>query len=90
MKLRRLDDISITPAVLTLLPVRNHTMFALTLCDGSVQFRHRNTFEVIMPDDNTDEVQMLPLSGFAFNQLEPCRSQCTSEGVCNSNHELQV
>jgi hypothetical protein len=47
-------------------------MYALMLSDGTVSFRHRGTMDPVLPDENTNEVQSLPQSGFAFPTIDPC------------------
>jgi mediator of RNA polymerase II transcription subunit 16 len=73
-RLRRLNDISLQPAVLNVVSIRNHTMFAFTMSDGSIQFRYRDTMEVVTPDDKHDKVYTMPQSGFAFSNIDTCKS----------------
>ncbi|KIW06622.1 hypothetical protein, variant [Verruconis gallopava] len=81
-RLKRLDDVVVSPAVLMITPVRNNTMFALTLSDGSVQFRYRNTMDVVLPDESPDEVQSLTQSGFSFHHIDPCLHTAFSPSAC--------
>ena len=57
-------------------------MFAITLSDGSVQFRYRASLDVVLPDENPDEVQSLPQSGLVFPAVEPCLHTALSPGAC--------
>jgi mediator of RNA polymerase II transcription subunit 16 len=49
-------------------------MFAFTMSDGSIQFRYRDTMEVVIADDKHDEVHTMPQSGFAFSHIDTCKS----------------
>ncbi|TID21520.1 mediator of rna polymerase ii transcription subunit 16 [Venturia nashicola] len=81
-RLRRLTDISLHPAVLNVVPIRNHTMFAFTMSDGSIQFRYRDTMEIVTADDEHDEVQTMPQSGFAFANIDTYLHTTFSPNAC--------
>lgn len=48
-------------------------MFAFTMSDGSIQFRYRDTMEIVTADDEHDEVHTMPQSGFAFSNIDTCK-----------------
>ncbi|QDS74407.1 hypothetical protein FKW77_005772 [Venturia effusa] len=81
-RLRRLADISLHSAVLNVALIRNHTMFVFTMSDGSIQFRHRDTMEIVVADENHDEVHTMPQSGFAFSNTDTYLHTTFSPSAC--------
>ncbi|KAF2401203.1 hypothetical protein EJ06DRAFT_581391 [Trichodelitschia bisporula] len=71
-RLKRQPDVVLHSAVLSILPTRSSTMFIISLSDGSIHFRHRDTMEVVEADDNENEVHTMPQSGFVFPNADPC------------------
>lgn len=49
-------------------------MFAFTMSDGSIHFRYRDTMELVTADDKHDEVHTMPQTGFAFSNVDTCKS----------------
>lgn len=73
--------------VLSVNVVRNETMFAFTLSDGSIEFRFRDSLELASADGNHEEVHFLSQSGFAFPAQDP---GMYSFGFRRNLTELQV
>jgi mediator of RNA polymerase II transcription subunit 16 len=59
---------------------RHHTLLAFAMSDGSIQFRHRDSMELVSADDNNDEVHTMPQAGFAFPVQDPGWSLLPSDG----------
>lgn len=55
-------------------------MFAITMSDGSIQFRTRDTMDVVVADDKHDEVRTMPQSGFAFSNIDTCELRPAKHG----------
>jgi mediator of RNA polymerase II transcription subunit 16 len=72
VRLQRLPDVSFDSVILASISLRNNTMFSFSMSDGTIQFRYRDTMDVITPDDNYNEVHTMPQSGFAFPTMDPC------------------
>jgi Mediator complex subunit 16 len=51
--------------------IRSNTLIVFSMSDGSIQFRWRESMELISPDENHDEVRTLSQAGFAFPADEP-------------------
>lgn len=69
-QLERFPDIQLHSTVTSVTPVRNGTLLALRLSDGTIQHRYLDSLEVVPVDDNQHEVQSMPHSGFTFPAIE--------------------
>ncbi|KAI5239334.1 hypothetical protein E4T43_06859 [Aureobasidium subglaciale] len=65
-KLHRLDDAFTQKAVLTLQSNVYHNTFAFAASDGTVEFRSRETMQIISADGDTNKATSLPQNGFSF------------------------
>lgn len=90
-KLDRLPDVQLHCPILTLQPLKNGTQVVLTLADGSVQFRDRESMDVITVDGsilgvddtrNLPEIKSMPQIGFTFPILSHCLQTAFSPDHC--------
>lgn len=90
-KLDRLPDVQLHCPILTLQHLKNGTQIALILADGSVQFRDRESMEVITVDGsilgvddtrNLPEIKSMPQIGFVFPTLSNCVQTAFSPDHC--------
>jgi hypothetical protein len=51
--------------------VRQYTMLAFGMSDGSIQFRFRESLDLASADGSYEEIQSLPQVGFSFPIDEP-------------------
>ncbi|KAI5245922.1 hypothetical protein E4T42_06598 [Aureobasidium subglaciale] len=65
-KLHRLDDTFTQKAILTLQSNVYHNTFAFAASDGTVEFRSRETMQIISADGDTNKATSLSQNGFSF------------------------
>jgi mediator of RNA polymerase II transcription subunit 16 len=68
--------------VLSVSIVRQYTMMAFAMSDGSVQFRFRESLDLASADGSYEEVQSLPQAGFSFPVDEPALYSALSPSAC--------
>ncbi|KAI5206129.1 hypothetical protein E4T39_02649 [Aureobasidium subglaciale] len=65
-KLHRLDDVFTQKTILALQSNVYHNTFAFAASDGTVEFRSRETMQIISADGDTNKATSLPQNGFSF------------------------
>ncbi|KAH0294203.1 hypothetical protein M436DRAFT_81910 [Aureobasidium namibiae CBS 147.97] len=65
-RLYRTEDIFSQKAILALQSNVYHNMFAFAASDGTVEFRSRETMQIIISDGDTNKATSLPQNGFSF------------------------
>jgi Mediator complex subunit 16 len=83
-RLERLIDVSLPSTVLAVSIVRQYTILAFTMSDGSVQFRFRESLDQASADGSYEEVQSLPQMGFSFPIADPPLYAALSPSACCS------
>jgi mediator of RNA polymerase II transcription subunit 16 len=69
-RLYRMDDVFSEKAILTLQSNIYHNTFAFAASDGTVEFRSRETMQIIISDGDTNKATSLPQNGFSFPTSE--------------------
>jgi mediator of RNA polymerase II transcription subunit 16 len=69
-KLYRMQDVFSQKAILALQSNIYHNTFACAASDGTVEFRSRETMQIIEPDGDTNKATSLPQNGFSFPSSE--------------------
>jgi hypothetical protein len=67
-RLDRLSDVLLHSTVTSMILLRNGTLFAFRLSDGTFEYRDFDTLDLVSLD--TDEVRSMPQSGFTFPAVE--------------------
>lgn len=65
-RLSRLDDVVSQKAILALQSNVYHNTFAFAASDGTVEFRSRETMQIIMADGDANKATSLPQNGFSY------------------------
>jgi len=65
-RLEKLPDVQLHAAVTSISPVRNGTILAFRLSDGTIEYRHFDSFNIVSVDGSQQEVQSMPQAGFSF------------------------
>ncbi|THX79645.1 hypothetical protein D6D05_04871 [Aureobasidium pullulans] len=65
-RLHRLEDVFSQKAILALQSNVYHNTFAFAASDGTVEFRSRETMQIILADGDTNKATSLPQNGFSF------------------------
>lgn len=79
--LQRLGDVSSPKIYLAVTDNLYHNTLAFTCSDGTVDFRHRHSMEIITPDADSNKVSSLPQAGFSFMPIE-CTDMTLSPCGC--------
>ncbi|ORY09092.1 mediator complex, subunit Med16 [Clohesyomyces aquaticus] len=83
--LKRQADMILHSVVLTFSSLWYHMILAFCYSDGTIEFRKRATLEIIAPDfnnPNTEMVTSLSQAGFSFSTLEPAVQVSLSPNHC--------
>ena len=70
--MKRLEDSIVDKIVLSIHLINPSISIAVAYNDGSVEFRDRNSLDVIAPDGDWNRVTSLSRAGLAFLAEEPC------------------
>jgi mediator of RNA polymerase II transcription subunit 16 len=82
-KLHRLADVFSQKAILTVQSNVYHNTFAFAASDGTVEFRSRETMQIITADGDTNKATSLPQNGFSF-MASDCIDMSLSPSVTTS------
>lgn len=79
--LHRLDDVLTSKIYIGICDNPYHDIFAFVCSDGTVDFRHRETMDIIGPDADSDKVSSVPQAGFSFLPVD-CTEMALSPSGC--------
>lgn len=65
-RLYRTEDVFLQKAILAVQSNVYHNTFAFAASDGTVEFRSRETMQIIVSDGDTNKATSLPQNGFSF------------------------
>ncbi|KAF2088775.1 hypothetical protein K490DRAFT_63988 [Saccharata proteae CBS 121410] len=82
LSLKRLPDIIQSSVTLSFYNLDYNTIFCLCQSDGRIEFRRRDTMEIMTADYNSDKVSSLIQAGFVFPSSEPALHVALSPSFC--------
>ena len=80
--LTRLIDVVVPKVILSTMITNFETSLVLASSDGSVEFRDRETLEMILPDGNDSHVSSLSQAGFTYLSSDRCADVALSHSGC--------
>ncbi|GAB7338934.1 hypothetical protein MBLNU457_5612t1 [Dothideomycetes sp. NU457] len=80
--LTRLDDVVLPRIVLSTMITNFETTMVITCSDGTIEFRDRETFDLILPDGSDSHVSGLPQAGFTYLSSDRCADIALSYSGC--------
>lgn len=78
----RLDDVILHKIVLSTMVTNFETTLVIAFSDGTIEFRDRETLDIILPDDSDSHVSGLAQTGFAYLSSKGCADIALSYSGC--------
>lgn len=82
-RLRKLEPIMINKVLISFQTIQFGKILALTMSDGTVEYRDRFTFEEVYATEDTNRVMNLRQVGWAFGEDGPCQQVAFSPTHCS-------
>jgi len=80
--LTRLDDVVLPKVVLSTMVTNFETCLVIAFSDGTIEFRDRETLDMILPDGSDSHVSGLPQAGFTYLSSNRCADIALSYSGC--------
>ncbi|KAL7945985.1 mediator complex, subunit Med16 [Trichoderma barbatum] len=82
-RLRKLEPITINKVLINFQPIQFGKVLALTMSDGTVEYRDRFTFEELYATEDTNKVMHLRQVGWTFSEEGSCQQVAFSPTHCS-------